>query len=412
LPADEAQRAGVAFAAASVTSSLTTELAEQTSGPVTLETISLRDFRNLARVVIDVPREGMAVVGDNGHGKTNLLESIYYLQLLRSVRGARDQDVVRFGAPGFHIAADASVGRRRALTAAFVKAGKRKKVTVDGAEPPRLSDALGSLPSVMFSPRDVELVAGAPSARRRFLDVALALTSRRYLTALQQYRAALVRRNAALRDAARKGESGAVARAAVWEPALAEHGARLWAGRVTWVDRVADEFARLCASIGERGEARMRYAAASSTAAAVVRSGVSVVDLATHLAESLAVHRQLDHRRGLTHVGPHRDDLDLSLDGHQLRTFGSAGQQRTASIALRLLEAATLRGAGSAPLVLLDDPFAELDATRAARILELLGTSGVAHQTILAVPRPMDIPSEMTSLPRYRIVDGSVREEP
>jgi DNA replication and repair protein RecF len=91
-----------------------------------------------------------------------------------------------------------------------------------------------------------------------------------------------------------------------------------------------------------------------------------------------------------------------------LRGFGSAGQQRTASIALRLLEAATLRGAGSAPLVLLDDPFAELDAHRAARILELLGTSGVAHQTILAVPRPTDIPLEMTSLPRYRIVDGVV----
>ena len=388
-----------------------TEVADETSGPVTLQRLSLRDFRNLARVTLDVPREGMAVVGDNGHGKTNLLESIYYFQLLRSVRGARDQDVVRFGAPGFHLAADAVVGRHRTLTAAFLRAGKRKKVTVDGVEPPRLSDALGSLPSVMFSPRDVELVAGAPSERRRFLDVALALTSRRYLSALQQYRAALVRRNAALRDAARRGESGAVARAAVWEPALAEHGALLWAARVAWVERVAEEFARLCASIGERGEARMRYAPSSSTMAAVVRSGPSVVDLAVHLAESLATHRQLDLRRGLTHVGPHRDDLDLTLDGHQLRAFGSAGQQRTASIALRLLEAATLRGAGSAPLVLLDDPFAELDAHRAARILGLLDTSGVAHQTILAVPRSVDIPAEMTSLPRFRIVDGNVEAE-
>jgi DNA replication and repair protein RecF len=382
---------------------------DETSGPVVLETMALRDFRNLARVTLTFPREGAAIVGDNGHGKTNLLEAIYYLQLLRSVRGARDQDLVRFGTAGFHITAEAMVGRRHTLTAAFERTGKRKKVTIDGAEPPRLSDALGSLPSVMFSPRDVELVAGAPSERRRFLDVALALTSRRYLAALQQYRAALVRRNAALRDAARKGDSGAIARASVWEPALAEHGAILWAARVAWVERVAEDFSRLTASIGERADARIRYAT-SSSASAVVRAGASTPDLASHLRESLEAHRTADLRRGLTHVGPHRDDLDLTLDGHPLRAFGSAGQQRTASIALRLLEAATLRGAGSTPLVLLDDPFAELDARRAARILELLDTSGIAHQTILAVPRSVDIPSEMTSLPRFHIVDGAIRE--
>ena len=385
---------------------LPSDVVDETVGPVLLRSLAVRDFRNLERLQIDVPAEGLAIVGDNGHGKTNLLEAIYYLQLLRSARGARDQDVVRFGAPAFHIAAEASVGRPRELTAAFQRMGKRKRVTVDGVEPPRLSDALGSLPSVMFSPRDVELVAGSPSERRRFLDVALALTSRRYLTALQHYRAALVRRNAALRDAARKGEGG-VARAAVWEPALAEHGAVLWATRVAWVERIADDFQRLCSAIGERGDARIRYATASVPSGAV-KAGMSVPDLVVVLADALASHRLTDLKRGITHAGPHRDDLDLSLSGHALRAFGSAGQQRTASIALRLLEAATLRGVGSTPLVLLDDPFAELDARRAARILELLGGDEIAHQTILAVPRSADIPPEMTSLPRFQIVDGVV----
>ena len=378
--------------------------------PALLETLAVRDFRNLARLRLDVPREGLAVVGDNGHGKTNLLEAIYYLQLLRSARGARDQDIVRFGAAGFHISAEVSVDGRHKLTAAFERAGKRKKVTVDGAEPPRLSDALGSLPAVMVSPRDVVLVSGAPSERRRFLDVALALTSRRYLNALQQYRAALVRRNAAHRDAARMGYSGRGARAAVWEPALAEHGAILWSSRIAWVESKAAEFGRLCAAIGEQGEARMRYAAASSTAGAGARSGVSVPDLVAILLESLASHRTADLRRGLTHVGPHRDDLELTLDGHPLRVFGSAGQQRTAAIALRVLESGTIRGAGHTPLVLLDDPFAELDARRAARILELLGGADLPHQTILAVPRSTDIPGEMTSLRRYRIVAGAIEE--
>jgi DNA replication and repair protein RecF len=391
-----------------VTASLDRAAVAESAVPARLETLSIRDFRNLDRVRLEIPHDGMAIVGDNGHGKTNLLEAIYYFQLLRSARGARDQDLVRFGSPGFHLAAEVSVDRHHTVTAAFERAGKRKKVTVDGAEPPRLSDALGSLPSVMFSPRDVELVSGAPSERRRFLDVTLALTSRRYLNALQQYRAALLRRNAALRDAARKGESGGVARAAVWEPALAAHGAVLWSTRLAWVERVSDEFGRLASAIGEQGDARMRYAAASTAAAAATRAGTSVPELASILVESLASHRPADLRRGLTHVGPHRDDLELTLDGHPLRVFGSAGQQRTAAIALRVLEAGTLRAAGHSPLVLLDDPFAELDARRAGRILALLGGADVSHQTILAVPRSTDIPAEMTALPRYRIVAGAV----
>ena len=388
--------------------SLPDRVGEETLGPVLLERLSLRDFRNLERVVLDVPRDGMAIVGDNGHGKTNLLEAIYYLQLLRSVRGARDQDVVRFGAPGFHISAEATVGRRRTLSAAFQRAGKRKKVTVDGVVPTRLSDALGSLPSVMFSPRDVDLVAGSPSERRRFLDVALALTSRRYLAAL----AAVSRgARAAERRIAGCRETGRIRRPRTSCRVGAGVG-RAWCvvvGRTglrgSSESRTSSRgFARRSASVAKRGcVTRQRRCPAAAS-----RAGWSVPDLAARLTESLEAHRSVDLRRGLTHVGPHRDDLELTLDGHALRAFGSAGQQRTASIALRLLEAATLRGAGNPPLVLLDDPFAELDAGRAARILDLLAMSEVAHQTILAVPRSVDIPREMTSLPRFQIVDGVV----
>jgi DNA replication and repair protein RecF len=361
-----------------------------------LRHLSVRDFRNLQRAELDLPSEGIALIGENGHGKTNLLEAIYYLQLLRSVRGARDQDVVRFGAAGFHVAAEVETPQGSRLVAVgFERATKRKRARLDGAEPPRLSDALGALPSVIFSPGDVQLVAGAPSERRRYLDVVLALTSRRYLTALQGYRGALARRNAALRDVARTG--GSDARAAVWEPALAEHGAVLWTERVRWVERAAPELTRLCTAIGERGAARMRYATALAPDGADVAGG---------LLAALAHKRPLDVKRGLTHAGPHRDDLELLLDGRDLRLFGSAGQQRTAAIAMRMLEAATLRDrSGAAPLFLLDDPFAELDARRSHRILELLGDAGLG-QTILAVPRAVDIPPELTRLQRWTITDG------
>src|SRR2546423_2006754 len=363
-----------------------------------LESIAIRDFRNLERVDLELPAEGVALIGDNGHGKTNFLEAIYYFQVLRSVRDARDVDLTRFDSAGFHISAITRSPAEHQLAVGFEKATRRKKVTIDGASPRRLSDALGALPSVMFSPRDLELVSGAPSERRRYIDLVLALTDRRYLSALQHYRANLLRRNAALRDAARRGGRSADERVAVWEPALAEHGTLLIEARAKWVADSAAEFARLSEMIGERGEARMRHV--SPFAESEARHDV--------LLAAFEEKRSLDMKRGLTHVGPHRDDLELTLDGRELRLFGSAGQQRTAAIALRMLEAATLRAhAGADPILMLADPFAELDARRNTRILELLQKGGLG-QAILAVPRESDIPAELMRLDRLSIRDGGI----
>jgi len=366
-----------------------------TSGSVRIERLSCRNFRNFERLDLELPDAGLAIVGENGQGKTNLLESIYYLQVLRSARGARDHDLVRFGAKGFHLSAHALTDTSHDIAVGFETAGRKKKVTRDGAVAARLSDAFGSVPSVMFSPRDIQLIAGGPGERRRFMDLVLALTSRRYLTALQTYRASLARRNAALREAARTGDESAVA---VWEPPLAEHGAAIVCERARWVNERMEEFAGLTVAIGEQGESRMSYHSAIAR------------ESNPHAALSSALERQRRHdmRRGMTHSGPHRDDLSLTLDGKDLRLFGSAGQQRTAAIALRMLESATLRESRAlSPMLLLDDPFAELDVRRSARILELLQGAGLG-QTILVVPRASDIPAELTGLERRRIHAGVI----
>ena len=225
----------------------------------TLCSLSLRDFRNLAHIDLTFPAAGVVVIGENGQGKSNLLEAIYYLHLLRSVRGARDVDVVRFGQPGFHIGARTEGGPHYELSVGFEPQGKRKRVKLDGSEPQRLSDALGALPCVLFSPADVELVAGAPNARRRYLDILLALSSRRYLHALQRYRHALAQRNAALRQVSRAPDRKAEQRIVVWEAPLAEYGAVLWLERVLWAAAAAPRFAVLCAAIGERAAATLRW---------------------------------------------------------------------------------------------------------------------------------------------------------
>jgi DNA replication and repair protein RecF len=365
-----------------------------------LTRLSVRDFRNLAHVELTPPTAGCVVVGENGQGKTNLLEAIHYLQLLRSSRGVRDQDVVRFGADGFFVAAEIDVEGCHEVAVGFERAGHRKRARLDGAVPERLSDALAALPSVMFSPDDVALIAGSAAERRRYLDVMLATTSRPYLVALQKYRAALACRNAALRAAGARGDSSAIDAVAVWEPALAESGAVLWRDRREWVEWMEARLETLCGEIGESAPVRMRCASTLGATA----------DARDALAHALEEKRGSDLRRGLTHVGPHRDDLAITLDGRDLRVFGSAGQHRTAAIALRMLEASTVsERRGVAPMFLLDDPFAELDARRSSRILALLERGGMGGgQTVLVVPRESDIPGSLTQLVRYRIAGGVV----
>ncbi len=380
-----------------------------------------RDFRNFAHLDVALPSRGIVIVGENGHGKTNLLEAVAYLSLLRSMRGARDPDMIRFGAPALHVRAELTPPAiAHSVGVGYERSTRRKKAMLDGVEQTRLTAALGALPSVGFSPADVSLVAGSPGERRRYLDVALALSSRPYLTALQQFRAALLRRNAVLRQAQREGSghraAGFVEQVSVWEPVLAEQGALVAAIRQQFVRGHAERFAQLATAIGERQPVSMRYAVSSAGGSGAAHAPSepvldgTVTALAAHYRElftrALAQQRTQEMRRGVTLVGPHRDELSLLLGGRELRTFGSAGQQRSAAIALRLLELATLRDAiGGTPLLLLDDPFAELDLGRAGRVLALLEDTGV-DQVLLAVPRVEDIPAAFTRLERRTMCEG------
>ena len=181
---------------------------------MTLQRLRLTGFRNLQDGTLEFPEEGVAVVGPNAQGKSNLLEAIYYLEIFRSFRGTREDRIVRFGAEHFRVegrlvgdgeggegeAAGDAAPRTLTVAAAFVKAGRVKKVTLDGREPPRIADAIGRVGAVLFTPEDVRLVSDGPQERRRFLDILLSINVPGYLDALQRYRQALAQRNAALRE--------------------------------------------------------------------------------------------------------------------------------------------------------------------------------------------------------------------
>lgn len=367
---------------------------------VTVDHLTVRDFRNLERVECEWPAEGVVLVGRNGHGKTNLLEALHFAHALRSLRGAREQDLVRFGAAGFHLGFSAQGARVATLGVGVEKGTRRKRVMADGVEVARLGEAFAAIPSVAISPRDVELVTGPPALRRRFLDLMLAATSRRYLSALQQYRGALLRRNTVLRERAEAAD--AEVQAAIWEPALATHGATLWVERLRWVHGLSRAVADRAEAMGEA----QRFAMRLQTSLREVGAASTEESIRDVLTGALARGRSDDLRRGLTQHGPHRDELLLLLGGKMARAFGSAGQQRTLAMALRLQEAETLaEHLGREPILLLDDPFAELDRERAARILGLL-SARAESQRVLAVPRDDEVPEGFRDLRRWHIEGG------
>lgn len=371
-----------------------------------LTRLALRHFRNLGNQDLELPPEGVAVVGRNAQGKSNLLEAIYYLETFRSFRGSRDEQLVAFGESVFRVvgtlAPEGAPDRAVQVAAAFEKKGKRKKVTVDGVEPERVGDALGRLAAVVFSPADVELVGGGPGERRRYLDIVLSLSDPGYLHALQEFRRILLRRNASLKD----GLPGAVVMA--WDQGLVRSGAAVTKARKDWVEERCGAFREYYAAVSGGLGARMAY-----------RSGValdgaaSVEEMAEAYRDALAASAERERRMGVTVVGPHRDELVLRLedegDDLDLREYGSGGQRRTAALALRLVEARTIREVrGEEPLILLDDVFAELDEGRSERILELMEREETG-QVLLTAPKESDVRIRRDRLPRWSIEEGRVR---
>lgn len=349
------------------------------------------------------------LVGPNGHGKTSFLEALLYLEVFRSFRGARERDLGRFGADGFRVEAEVENGgqdaqtprrpgqvdglpggrtSRRTVAAGYDARTRAKRATVDGLVAGRLAEAIGHVRGVVLSPFDAELIAGPPRERRRYLDVLLALTVPGYVESLAKYARAL-----------RQRARATPAELPAWETLMARSGARVAAARREWATTWAPRYRDVCLAMGERRTPGLAYEAGSP-------------DGADALEAALARSRERDLATGRTSVGPHRDDLRLSLDGRDLRAFGSAGQQRTAAIALRLVEAAALaESRGEPPAICLDDAFAELDAERSARLGDLVeDLERAGSQVFATVPRDGEMPAAVRSLPKWRIEDGSISD--
>jgi DNA replication and repair protein RecF len=364
--------------------------------------LRLRQYRNFERLDLELPAAGVALIGDNGAGKTNLLEALYYLEIFRSFRDVPDERLVRFGEDTFFVRGlfeeTGGRGATREITAGYDRRARRKRVTVDGSEVERLGDALGAIGAVVFAPSDLALVAGGPAERRRYLDIMLSLSAPAYLAALQRYRHVLRQRTALLRQQAERIEL------APWDDALVETGAEIILARARWTEERAAGFADRVTAIGGGSGAALAYASSVPLPARL-----DVAELRSVFAAMLQRLAPRERERGVTLAGPHRDELTIrTAGGVDLRDFGSGGQRRTAAIALRMVEADTIRETRRVePIVLLDDVFAELDPGRSGRILELLEAEG-RGQVILTAPKRSDVEPRGGMLEHWRVQAGQV----
>ncbi|HEU4830434.1 MAG TPA: DNA replication and repair protein RecF [Gemmatimonadales bacterium] len=341
-----------------------------------LERLVARGFRNLADLDLPIPAAGVALLGANGQGKTNFLEAVYYPVLFRSLRNAADRELAQFGGSGFHVTAQVEARNgRRTVAATWTPELRRKRLALDGVDVPRVSDAVGAWLAVAFQPGDVALASGGAGERRQYLDRMLSLASRDYLRSLARYRAAVAQRNSALR-------LGRLDLARAFDGPMAEAGAHVISARMAWVEGPGARFGSELRGLGEPLEGALRYRGKPELANA--DAWIALLDATA----------QRDLGRRMTTVGPHRDDLVAEIGGRELRAFGSTGQQRTAALALKLLELDTLAAAREdEPALLLDDAFAELDRGRQERLAARLFSG--TRQVFVTAPRMDELPPGM-----------------
>jgi len=365
--------------------------------------VELADFRSYQRVAVDLDPGVTVLVGQNGMGKTNLVEALGYVATLDSHRVATDAPLVRAGAASAVIRCAIVHDGRELLVELEIVPGKANRARLNRSPVRRPREVIGALRMVLFAPEDLELVRGDPSERRRYLDDLLVARQPRYAGVRADYDRVIKQRNALLRTAylTRKvgGSKGQdLSTLAVWDQHLAHHGAELLAGRLELVSALAPHLTKAYDAVAAgRSAAAISYA--SKLGPDLVKEGLEEALLA-----SLAERRPAEIERGVTLVGPHRDDLTLALGDLPAKGYASHGESWSFALALRLAAYDLLRADGIEPVLVLDDVFAELDAGRRERLAALVSD---AAQLIVTCAVPEDVPTALFGA-RYEITPGSV----
>ena len=370
--------------------------------------LSLTDFRSWTQLDIELAPGPTALVGSNGQGKTNIAEALLYVATLESHRVATDAPLVRQGADRAIVRARVDRHERTTLVELEINPGKANRARINRGPVPRAKEVLGLLRTVLFAPEDLALVRGDPSERRRFLDDLLVLRSPRYAGVRADYDRVLKQRNALLKTAfLAKRSGGADMRTLdVWDAHLAQSGSELLAARMALVEDLLP-LADVAYREVSKGQGELALVYKSSLGEALPESRDRDV-LGAALLSELARVRQQEVERGVSLVGPHRDDLVLSLGALPVKGYASHGESWSVALALRLASYELLKADGAEgdgePVLVLDDVFAELDTGRRERLATLVQG---AEQVLVTAAVPDDVPEQLVG-GRWDVHDGAV----
>ncbi|GAA0295108.1 DNA replication/repair protein RecF [Streptomyces polychromogenes] len=370
--------------------------------------LSLADFRSYARAEVPLAPGVTAFVGPNGQGKTNLVEAVGYLATLGSHRVSSDAPLVRMGADRAVIRAAVTQGERQQLVELELNPGRANRARINRSSQVRPRDVLGIVRTVLFAPEDLALVKGDPGERRRFLDELVTARSPRMAAVRSDYERVLKQRNTLLKSAAMArrhgGRSMDMSTLDVWDQHLARAGAELLAHRLdllTTLLPLADKaYEQLAPGGGPLGLA-YKSSAGENADGGGARTREALYEV---LLEGLAGVRKQEIERGVTLVGPHRDDVLLSLGALPAKGYASHGESWSYALALRLASYELLRSEGNEPVLILDDVFAELDARRRERLAELVAPG---EQVLVTAAVDDDVPDVLTGT-RFAVSGGEV----
>jgi DNA replication and repair protein RecF len=386
---------------------------------VHLTRLALTDFRSYPELGIELGPGVTTFSGPNGEGKTNLVEAIGYLATLGSHRVATDAPLVRHGAERAVLRAAVTGAQGSALVEIELNPGRANRVRLNRAPMPRPRDILGTLRTVLFAPEDLALVKGDPGERRRFLDELLAATAPRYAGVRADYERVLRQRTALLKSAGAKGHLRGAAREAMtatldaWDGQLARAAAPLLAGRMRLVAALRPHVAAAYEAVSgdPAGQASaMSYRCSASDepgpgdGLAAAGGPADVESLEAVMLKALAGVRASELDRGVCLVGPHRDELELSIGSLPARGYASHGESWSLALALRLASFALLREGREDPVLILDDVFAELDVGRRDRLAALVADG---EQVLITAAVPADVPGVLTGA-RFNVSAGVV----
>lgn len=361
-----------------------------------LSQLSLKNFRNYDQAELNFQSGINVFLGENAQGKTNLLESIYALALARSHRTKTDKDLIQWGQSEAKIAG--RVTNRFGKTPLSLSwSAKGKQARVNHLDQSRLSTYIGQLNVILFAPEDLDLVKGAPTVRRRFIDIEFGQMNRLYLQQSAQYKKILKDRNAYLKAWAQGKQQDQVFLDVLTEQ-LITVASQIILARRQFLLKLEEQALLIHQEVAnQREELRLAY-----QAAVPVMEGETAEQIAANLQEVFQKNADREKRQGTTLAGPHRDDFTMLVNGKDVSVFGSQGQQRTAALALKLGEIELMhQETGEYPVLLLDDVLSELDAGRQTHLLLAIQDK---VQTFITAPSLTEVARQLIKEPKIFLV--------